>query len=111
YFERDGADVYCVVPVSMTQAALGSELLIKTLDDKKAKLKIPAGTQNDKILRLRGEGIPYLHNAGRRGDMYIKIRVNISTKLSSKAKSLLKELSELEKVDNNPEPIPLSELR
>jgi len=111
YFERDGADVYCVVPVSMTQATLGSELMVKTLDDKKAKLKIPAGTQNDKILRLRGEGIPYLHNAGRRGDMYIKIRVNIPTKLSSKAKSLLKELSELDKENNNPDPIPLSELR
>jgi len=111
YFERDGADVYCVIPVSMTQATLGSELMVKTLDDKKAKLKIPAGTQNDKILRLRGEGIPYLHNAGRRGDMYIKIRVNIPTKLSSKAKSLLKELSELDKENNNPDPISLSELR
>lgn len=111
YFERDGADVYCVVPVSMTQASLGSELMVKTLDDKKAKLKIPAGTQNDKILRLRGEGIPYLHNAGRRGDMYIKIRVNIPTKLSSKAKSLLKELAELDKGNHNSDPIPLSELR
>jgi molecular chaperone DnaJ len=111
YFERDGADVYCVIPISMTQATLGSELMVKTLDDKKAKLKIPAGTQNEKILRLRGEGIPYLHNAGRRGDMYIKIRVNIPTKLSSKAKSLLKELSELDKDNNNPDPIPLTELR
>ncbi|MCK5152788.1 MAG: molecular chaperone DnaJ [Spirochaetales bacterium] len=111
YFERDGADVYCVIPISMTQASLGSDLMVKTLDDKKAKLKIPAGTQNDKILRLRGEGIPYLHNAGRRGDMYIKIRVNIPVKLSGKAKSLLKELSELEKGSDNPEPIPLSELR
>ncbi len=111
YFERDGADVYCVIPVSMTQASLGSELMVKTLDDKKAKLKIPAGTQNDKILRLRGEGIPYLHNAGRRGDMYIKIRVNIPTKLSSKAKSLLKELAELDKGNDNSDPIPLSELR
>jgi molecular chaperone DnaJ len=111
HFERDGADVYCVIPVSMTQASLGSDLMVKTLDDKKARLKIPAGTQNDKILRLRGEGIPYLHNANRRGDMYLKIRVNIPTKLSSKEKSLLKELSELDKENNNPEPIPLTELR
>jgi molecular chaperone DnaJ len=111
YFERDGADVYCVVPISITQAALGSELMVTTLDDKKAKLKIPAGTQNDKILRLRGEGIPYLHNAGRRGDMYIKIRVNIPVKLNGKAKSLLKELSDLESGNANPEPIPLAELR
>jgi molecular chaperone DnaJ len=111
YFERDGADVYCVIPVTMSQASLGSELMVKTLDDKKAKLKIPAGTQNDKILRLRGEGIPYLHNAGRRGDMYIKIRVKIPTKLSPKEKTLLKEFAELNKGDNNPEPIPLVELR
>lgn len=111
YFERDGADVYCVIPILMTQAALGSELMVATLDDKKVKLKIPAGTQSDKILRLRGEGIPYLHNTGRRGDMYIKIRVNIPTKLNSKAKNLLKELSELDGVDNNPDPIPLAELR
>ncbi len=111
YFERDGADVYCVIPVSMTQAALGSELMVPTLDDKKAKLKIPAGTQNDKILRLRGEGIPYLHNSGKRGDMYIKIRVNIPTKVSSKVKSLLKEISELDGGSKNPDPVPLSELR
>ncbi len=111
YFERDGADIYCVVPVSMTQAALGSELMITTLDEKKAKLKIPAGTQNDKILRLRGEGIPYLHNAGRRGDMYIKIRVTIPTKMNGKIKSLLKEISDLERAKTNPDPIPLSELR
>ena len=111
YFERDGADIYCVIPISMTQAALGSELMVATLDGKKAKLKIPAGTQNDKILRLRGEGIPYLHNAGRRGDMYIKIRVNIPTKLNSKVKILLKEISELEGGKKNPDPIPLTELR
>lgn len=111
YFERDGADVYCVIPVSMTQATLGSELMVPTLDDKKAKLKIPAGIQTDKILRLRGEGIPYLHNAGKRGDMYLKIRVNIPTKVSSKVKSLLKEIAELDGGDKNPNPVPLSELR
>jgi len=111
YFERDGADIYCVIPVSMTQAALGSELMVSTLDDKKAKLKIPPGTQNDKILRLRGEGIPYLHNAAKRGDMYLKIRVTIPTKLNSKVKNLLKEISELEGGEKNPDPIPLRELR
>lgn len=111
YFERDGADVYCVIPVSMTQAALGSELMVPTLDEKKARLKIPAGTQNDKILRLRGEGIPYLHNAGKRGDMYIKIRVTIPVKLSGKVKILLKEISDLEDRGTPPDPIPLKELR
>jgi len=111
YFERDGADVYCVIPVSMTQAALGADLMVTTLDGKTAKLKIPAGTQNAKVLRLRGEGIPHLHNSGRRGDMYIKIRVTIPTRLSSKAKALLKELERMEPSKGNPEPIPLAQLR
>ena len=98
------------MPISIVIAALGGELEVPSLNGR-LKLKIPAGTQNDKILRLRGEGIPYLHNAGRRGDMYIKIRVNIPVKLNGKAKSLLKELSDLESGNANPEPIPLAELR
>ena len=85
--------------------------MVKTLDGKMARLKIPSGTQNEKILRLRGEGIPYLHNTGRRGDMYIKIRVIIPARLSSKAKSLLKELESLEPSKDNPEPISLAQLR
>ncbi|MBN1647682.1 MAG: molecular chaperone DnaJ [Spirochaetales bacterium] len=110
FFERDGNDVYCMIPVSYTQAVLGADIYVTTLDSKKVKLKIPPGTQNGKILRLRNEGIPFLHNQARRGDMYIKIRVEIPGKLNGKAKTLLKELAEAIGETENPEPVPLSEI-
>lgn len=111
FFERDGNDVYCLIPVSFTQAVLGSDIYVNTLDNKKVKLKIPAGTQNGKVLRLRSEGIPFLHNQNRRGDLYIKIRVDIPNKLNSKAKGLLKELSDSLGETETPEPVPLTEIR
>jgi molecular chaperone DnaJ len=83
---------------------------VPTLEDKRVKLKIPAGTQNGKILRLRNEGIPHLNNANRRGDLYIKIQVRTPDKLSSKAKNLLKEIGELEGTESAPRPVPLREL-
>jgi len=110
YFERDGNDVYCMVPISITQAALGSGIQVKTLDDKRVKVKIPAGTQTGKVLRLRNEGIPSMHNPNRRGDMYIKIRVVIPTRLSSKEKQLLMELASLNGENDSPDFIPLSEI-
>ncbi len=111
FFERDRNDLYCVIPISITQATLGGEIMVPTLDEKKIKLKIPAGTQNSKILRIRGEGVPHLHNSQTRGDMYIKISVEIPTKLSSKARGLLKEFAEIEGENSTPDPIPLSRLR
>lgn len=110
YFERDGFDVYCVIPVTFAQAVLGSELLVPTLEDKRVKVKIPAGTQNGKILRLRNEGIPQ-GASGRRGDMYLRILVTIPQRLSSRQKSLLKELADLDGDNSSPKPVPLSELR
>jgi molecular chaperone DnaJ len=110
YYERDGADLYCVIPIDFVQASLGAEVTVPTLEDKRVKLKIPAGTQNGKILRLRNEGIPHLNNANRRGDLYIKIQVRTPDKLSSKAKNLLKEIGELEGTESAPRPVPLREL-
>jgi molecular chaperone DnaJ len=111
FFERDGKDIYCAIPISMTQAALGADIVVPTLDGKTVRMSVPAGTQNSRILRLRGEGIPELHSASRRGDMYIKIMVRIPTKLSSKAKELLKELAAASGDEPSPKPIPLSELK
>ncbi|MBT3271772.1 MAG: J domain-containing protein, partial [Spirochaetales bacterium] len=110
HFERDRNDIYCVVPVSLTQASLGADIFVTTLDEKKIKLKIPAGTQNGKILRVKGEGVPFLHNTNRRGDLYIKIQVNIPLKLSSKEKDLLSKLAEMRGEESSPDPVPLSEL-
>jgi molecular chaperone DnaJ len=110
-FEREGRDIYCAVPISITQAALGADIIVPTLDDKTVRVTIPSGTQNGRILRLRGEGIPELHNPGKRGDMYIKIVVRVPTKITPKAKELLKELASVSGEDTSPRPIPLSELK
>jgi len=110
-YERDGNDVYCAVPISFTQAALGSDILVTTLDDKSVRVSVPPGTQNGRVLRLKGEGIPELHNPGRRGDMYIKLVVKVPTKVSGRAKELLKELASVNGEEKSPKPIPLSELK
>lgn len=108
-YERSGPDLYCAIPISMTQAALGSEITISSLDKRQIKIKIPAGTQNGKLLRIKEEGVPVANS--RRGDLYIKIIVRIPSKLSARSKALLTEVSKLEGENVAPEPIPLSELQ
>jgi molecular chaperone DnaJ len=107
YFERQDYDLYCAIPVSMTQAALGGEIQITTLDDKTIKVKVPAGIQNGKLLRVREEGVP---SGDRRGDLYLKLMVRIPEKLSKRGKELLEELSKTEGEDSHPKPLKLSEL-
>jgi len=92
-FERDGMDLHCRVPVPMTTAALGGEIVAPTIDGGRTKVKIPAGSQTGKQLRLRGKGMPKLHG-GRFGDMYLELLVEIPVNLSSKQKELLKEFEE-----------------
>ncbi|MBN1523575.1 MAG: molecular chaperone DnaJ [Spirochaetales bacterium] len=110
YFKREGNDVYCVIPVNIIQAALGSEILVPTIDNKKVKVKIPAGTQNGKILRLKNEGIPFINSTSRRGDLYIQIDVVVPEKLSTRAKELLKELADQIDGNNSPQPVKLKDL-
>lgn len=90
YFERRGSDIYLEVPISFSQAALGSQIQIPTLHSK-VKVKVPAGTQSGTILRLKGKGIKDLHS-NKYGDQYIKIKVKTPTKLTRKAKKLLTDL-------------------
>ncbi|MBN1835742.1 MAG: molecular chaperone DnaJ [Spirochaetales bacterium] len=112
YYQREGSDLFCVVPISITQAALGAEIDVSTLEDsRKVRVKIPAGTQNGKVLRLKSEGVPLLHNPGRRGDLYIRIMVEVPTKVSGKARSLLEQLSSLTGEESSPKPVRLSELK
>jgi len=110
YMERHEYDLYCVLPISITQAALGADIWVNTLDHKRIKLKIPPGTQDTKLLRVRGEGIPVLNGGGRRGDLYVKLKVEIPSRLSSKEKDLLREFSKLHRENNEPKPIPLKNL-
>jgi molecular chaperone DnaJ len=107
YFERQDDDLYCAVPISITQASLGADIQVATLDGKTIKVKIPAGIQNGKYLRIRDEGVP---SGGRRGNLYIKLVVKIPAKLSRRGRELMEELSKVEGENANPGPIPLSEL-
>ena len=107
YFERQEYDLYCAVPVSISQAALGADIHVTTLDNKTIKVKVPAGIQNGKMLRIRDEGVP---SGGRRGNLYIKLMIRIPEKLSRRGRELLEELAKTEGQEDNPQPIPLSEL-
>lgn len=89
FFEREGNDVVCELPISFVQAALGDEVDVPTLDGK-ATIKIPEGTQTGTVFRLRGRGIPYL-NGGGRGDQLVRVRVVTPTRLNEKQKELLRE--------------------
>ena len=103
YFLREEDILYCEIPVSITQAVLGSSLSIKNLDGKKISLKITPGTQHGAILRVKNQGMPIL-NSGRRGDLHVKIIVEIPAKINGKEKKLFEELSRLEKNVDIPNP-------
>lgn len=99
-FERDGYDIYCQIPISITQAALGCDIEVPTLEGR-AKVTIPQGTQNDRIFRLRNKGIARLQGSGH-GDIYARIMVEIPTNLSRRQKELLQEFSAISGEDCNP---------
>ena len=92
-FERDGADVLCELPISFTQAALGAEIEIPTLDGR-VSYTIPEGTQTGTTFRLRDKGIPYVNNRNRRGDQLVTVVVETPTRLNQKQKELLRQFEE-----------------
>jgi molecular chaperone DnaJ len=96
-FQREGQDVICEIPISFVQAALGYELEVPTLDGK-IKLKIPAGTQSGKVLKLSGKGIPVLQGYGR-GDQLVVVRVETPTQLTGRQKALLEEFARIKSGD------------
>ncbi len=110
YFERDGNDLYCVIPISMTQSSLGGDLEVQTIDGIRIKVKIPSGVQHGKMLRVKGRGVPYLNSKDHRGDMYIKLQIETPKRLSMKAKTLMRELADVLGEDPAPNPVPLTEL-
>ena len=100
FFERDGDDVYCEMPITFVQAALGDDIEVPTLHGK-VKLKVPAGTQTGTKFRLRGKGIPNVRGRGT-GDQHIIVKVVTPTKLTEKQKQLLQEFAEISgSVPNN----------
>jgi molecular chaperone DnaJ len=89
-FQRDGANIFCRVPLRMTQAALGGEVEVPAIDGSAAKVKIPAGTQTGDQFRLRGKGFSVLRSA-QRGDMYIQVAVETPQNLTRRQRELLDE--------------------
>ena len=89
-FQRDGANIYCRVPLPMTQAALGGDVEVPAIDGTRARVKIPAGTQTGDQFRLRSKGFSVLRSAVR-GDMYIQVAVETPRHLSRRQRELLEE--------------------
>ena len=89
-FQRDGANIYCRVPLPMTQAALGGDVEVPAIDGSRAKVKIPAGTQTGDQFRLRAKGFSVLRSASR-GDMYIQVAVETPQNLTRRQRELLEE--------------------
>jgi len=108
FFEREGRDLHCSVPISFSQAAMGAEIVIPTLDGGEHKLKIQEGTQSGTTFRVRGKGVPALQSSGK-GDMYVKVRVETPRKLTKRQRELMAELGETFNIDNKPEPRSLFE--
>jgi molecular chaperone DnaJ len=102
FFQRDGADLYCTVPISMTTAALGGTFDVATLDATKSRVTVPEGTQAGRQFRLKGKGMPVLRSA-QVGDLYIQIQIETPQKLTKRQRELLKEFEEISSKENNPE--------
>ncbi len=101
FFAREGNDLHCVVPISVTQAAIGAEIRVPTLEGEHT-LKVPDGTQPGTTFRIRNKGVPLLNGHGK-GDLYVEVRVQIPKKLNKRQRELLQELETTTKVDNQPQ--------
>jgi molecular chaperone DnaJ len=100
FFERKGSDLFCTIPISFTQAALGDEICVPTMSGEE-KLKIPEGTQSGHVFKLKGKGLPSPHGHGK-GDLHVRVRVITPSKLTREQKRLLEELAATFDQDNRP---------
>jgi molecular chaperone DnaJ len=101
FFEREGNDLHCVMPISFTQATLGAEINVPTLDGNHT-LKIPEGTQSGTTLRVRNKGVPVLNGHGK-GDLFVEVRVQTPQKLTKRQRELIQELEGITHIDNKPQ--------
>jgi molecular chaperone DnaJ len=102
FFQRDGADLHCRVPISMVSAALGGEFEVPTIDGGKTRVKIPAGTQSGRRFRLSDKGMPVLRSK-QSGDMYVQVMVETPQSLTKRQRELLAEFEKLSSKDTQPE--------
>ncbi len=101
-FQRDGADIFCRVPISMTTAALGGQIEVPTVEGAISRVKIPEATQSGKQFRLKGKGMPVLRSK-LTGDMYIQVEAETPTKLTRRQRELLEEFQKLSDAGTSPE--------
>jgi len=102
FFQRDGADLHCRVPISMVTAALGGEFEVPTIEKGKTKVKIPAGTQSGRRFRIASKGMPVLRSR-QTGDMYVQVVVETPQNLTKKQQELLAEFEKLSSGATHPE--------
>ena len=102
FFQRDGPDVFCRVPISMVKAALGGEVEVPTVGGGVYSVKIPPGSQSGTQLRLNGKGMPVLHKK-LTGNMFIQIEVETPKKLNKRQRELLKEFEAESRAENSPD--------
>ncbi|MES2752993.1 MAG: molecular chaperone DnaJ [Pseudomonadota bacterium] len=102
FFQRDGADLHCRVPVSMVTAAMGGEFEVPTIDKGKTKVKVPSGTQSGRRFRITSKGMPVLRSR-QMGDMYVQVVVETPQNLTKKQKELLAEFEKLSSGETQPE--------
>jgi molecular chaperone DnaJ len=102
FFQREGADLHCRVPVSMVTAAVGGDCEVPTIDGGKTKVKVPEGSQSGRRFRLQGKGMPVLRTR-QNGDMYVQVVVETPQKLTKKQRELLVEFDRLSSADTQPE--------
>jgi molecular chaperone DnaJ len=102
FFQRDGADLHCRVPISMVTAALGGEFEVPAIDGSKARVKVPAGTQTGRRFRLSAKGMPVLRSK-QIGDMYVQVAVETPQNLNKRQRELLAEFDKLSSEDTQPE--------
>ncbi|KQT64417.1 MULTISPECIES: molecular chaperone DnaJ [unclassified Aureimonas] len=102
FFQRDGADLFCKVPVSMTTAALGGSFEVTTLDGAKTRVKVPDGTQSGKQFRVKGKGMPVLRSP-QTGDLFIQVQIETPQNLSRRQRELLEEFEQISSSDNSPQ--------
>jgi molecular chaperone DnaJ len=94
FFKRDGDHLYCEIPVTFAQAAMGGTTEVTTLDGK-ATLEVPKGTASGAVLRLKGHGVPHLNGRGK-GDLFVRVTVKVPAKLTKRQEELLREFSKIE---------------
>ena len=101
FFQRDGADLFCRVPISMTTAALGGQIEVPTIDGGRSRVKIPEGSESGKQFRLKAKGMPVLRSK-QQGDLYIQVEVETPKNLSRQQRDLLKAFEEASNPDTSP---------